>query len=193
MVTDMKLVCIGDSLTTGFKLSYREVWPALVVKKHNNLEVLNMGINGDTTAGVLARFYRDVVEQKATHVVIMAGSNDLIWGVPLSVVRSNIAATVMHSYKNRIMPIIGIPIPIETEMTKKYWPFVKELDRINEEILLYREWIKEFSLNFQCLYVDFYECFYDFSSNFIKSSLYLDGLHPNIEGHKMMADKVNIY
>lgn len=188
----MKLVCIGDSLTTGFKLNNQEVWPALVGKKHNNIEVLNMGVNGDTTAGVLARFYRDVVDQKATHVIIMAGTNDLIWGVPLSQVRSNIAAAVMHAYKNRIFPYIGIPIPVETGMAKKYWPFVKGLDRVNEEILLYREWIKEFSQDFQCIFIDFYECFIDFASNTIKSFLYLDGLHPNVEGQKIMADKVEI-
>lgn len=190
---DIKLVCIGDSLTTGFKLNYQKAWPGQVAEKYNNIEVLNMGINGDTTAGVLTRFYRDVVEQKATHVIIMAGTNDLIWGVPLSVVRSNIAAAVMHSYKYRIQPIIGIPIPTEVDMAQKYWPFVKELDRVNEEIILYRDWIKEFSLNFQCLYVDFYECFYDFNSHSVKSSYYLDGLHPTIEGHKMMADMVNFY
>ena len=189
---DIKLVCIGDSLTTGYKLNRHKAWPALVAGK-NNIDVINMGINGDTTAGVLARFYRDVVEQKASRVIIMAGTNDLIWGVPLSVVKSNIAAAVMHSYKNGIIPVIGIPIPAEADMTKRYWPFVKEIERINKEILLYREWIKEFSLNFQCLYIDFYECFYDFSSDSVKSSLYLDGLHPTIEGHEIMADMIEFY
>lgn len=187
----MKLVCIGDSLTSGYKLNKEEVWPALVGKRYN-MEVLNMGINGDTTAGVLSRFYRDVIDNNATHAVIMAGTNDLVWGVPLTVIQSNIAAVVMHSYQNRIMPIVGIPIPAEVHMAKKYWPFVKDLEQVNEKLKMYREWIMEFNVNFQCRTVDFYSSFYDSSSGTAKTSFYLDGLHPTVEGNEIMAGNVKL-
>lgn len=187
----MKLVCIGDSLTSGYRLNKEEVWPALVGKKYN-VEVLNMGINGDTTAGILTRFYRDVIENNATHAIIMAGTNDLIWGAPLAVVESNLSTIVMHSYQNRIIPIVGIPIPAEIDMAKKYWPFVKGLEQVNEKIRVYREWIREFSLNFQCRAVDFYSCFYDSSKGKVKTEIYLDGLHPTVEGNRIMAAKVEL-
>jgi len=52
----MKLVCLGDSLTYGYKIKPSEAWPSLIIsQKCDNVEVLNKGILGDTTGGMLAQ------------------------------------------------------------------------------------------------------------------------------------------
>lgn len=77
----MKLVCLGDSLTYGYKVKPSETWPSLV-KQKLNIEVLNKGINGDTTMGMLGRYNFDVRSESPSHVILMGGGNDLIWECP---------------------------------------------------------------------------------------------------------------
>jgi acyl-CoA thioesterase-1 len=187
----MKLICLGDSLTYGYKTGRSQAWPALVGQKYG-IKVLNKGINGDTSFGMLSRFYRDVVENKATHMIIMGGTNDLMWGVPLSVVKAQVVSIIEQAYYYGIIPIIGIPIPIETEMVKKYWPAVKNPFEVNREIMQYRDWIYEFSLHFQCNVIDFYRLFFDFNLNVPITAYYADGLHPTVEGNVMMAEAVKL-
>jgi len=43
-------------------------------------EVINQGINGNTTTGMLRRFERSVLRYNPTHVIIMGGINDVICG-----------------------------------------------------------------------------------------------------------------
>ena len=126
----MKLVCLGDSLTHGYKVKQLETWPSLV-RQALNIEVVNKGINGDTTGGMLARLYADVIAVQPSHVVIMGGGNDFIWGVPITVVEANLAAMVQQAVHHSIIPMLGVPIPIAVSKAKKYWPFVNNF--INSE------------------------------------------------------------
>ena len=66
---NLEIVCIGDSLTYGYKLKKSEVWTKLIENKYG-IKVLNKGINGDSTGGMLSRFYRDVVGNKSSYVFI---------------------------------------------------------------------------------------------------------------------------
>ncbi|KJS82806.1 GDSL-type esterase/lipase family protein [Desulfosporosinus sp. BICA1-9] len=184
----MKLVCLGDSLTYGYKVKLSETWPSLV-KQKLNIEVVNKGINGDTTGGMLGRYSFDVMSESPSHVIIMGGGNDLIWGVPLSVVEANLVAMVQQALHNQIVPIIAIPIPFSVIKTKKYWPYVSNFDVINQNIKEYREWILTFTKNFSVHVLDFYELFIDYQCN-VRHDLYSDGIHPTANGNKIMSDIV---
>jgi len=70
------MVCLGDSLTEGTEVPTGHAWPALVANALN-LDVINCGIGGDTTQGMLSRFYPEVVVTKPAFVFIMGGTNDL--------------------------------------------------------------------------------------------------------------------
>src|SRR5271157_2937907 len=90
----MKIVALGDSLTvgeTGFSdsdesASYPKHLETLAKQHLTSLQsgvevnVLNRGINGDLTSGMLERFSRDVVDEKADYVIILGGANDIGWG-----------------------------------------------------------------------------------------------------------------
>lgn len=185
----MKVVCIGDSLTYGFKLERTQTWPHFLSQKYN-VEVLNKGISGDTTGGMLSRFQTDVIAHRPTHVIIMGGGNDFIWRVPVSVVKANIAALVFQSFSNNIIPYLGIPVPIECEMAKKYWVLMDIFPQVNEDLKELRAWALMFSQIFSCQTIDFYSQFYDFANDKVKSKYYLDGLHLTPQGNQLMAETV---
>jgi lysophospholipase L1-like esterase len=187
----MKIVCLGDSLTFGYKTVQYQAWPALIAKKYD-AEVLNRGLNGDTTTGMLQRFYHDVAENKPSHVIIMGGTNDLIWNVPLELVQSNLATLVHHSFKYNIIPIVGIPIPLDAEEASKHWNFTDDFDGVNNGLAKLRRWIMDYSPRLQCWTVDFYKAFKDSEGSGVKKELYADGVHPTREGHRIMADMVDI-
>lgn len=74
---DISIACMGDSLTEGYLISEKSCWPSLL-DKETGLKIINCGICGDTTGGMLARFYEMVIVPKPNYVIIMGGTND-IW------------------------------------------------------------------------------------------------------------------
>lgn len=51
------IVCIGDSLTEGLGVNKENAWPALL-RSELNVEVINRGISGDTTSGMIGSSFR---------------------------------------------------------------------------------------------------------------------------------------
>ncbi|MGD8961070.1 MAG: GDSL-type esterase/lipase family protein [Desulfobacterales bacterium] len=70
------LICHGDSLIEASDLDGPSTWPSRVARRLK-INVINSGIGGDTTGGLLGRFYPEVVQQDADAVLIMGGTNDL--------------------------------------------------------------------------------------------------------------------
>ena len=93
------IVFLGDSLTAGFGLSEGEALPALIQRKieagHLPFRVINAGRSGDTTAGGVARidwYLKESLELRA--VVIGLGSNDAMRGLPLETMERNLRQIV---------------------------------------------------------------------------------------------------
>ena len=80
-----KIVVLGDSITAGYGLSRDQAYPALVQKRLDaegyDLEVMNAGVPGDTTAGGVRRL--DWVLNDDVRILIVAlGGNDGLRGLP---------------------------------------------------------------------------------------------------------------
>ena len=75
----MKLVCLGDSLTYGYGVPRRDCWVSRVAECTGHT-LVNRGINGDTSGGMLARFGRDVLDERPDRVLLLGGANDIIFG-----------------------------------------------------------------------------------------------------------------
>lgn len=187
----MRIVCIGDSLTHGYKVKGSEVWTSLVQNKCGFC-LLNKGIIGDTTGGMLARFEKDVIGNKPSHVIIMGGTNDLIMEVPIGVILSNITAMVHQARANKIRPIIGVPILLEETMAQEYWQGVTDFSRVNEELSKLRERIIGFGNIFNTGIIDFSNEFNKSITSENKFDFYIDGLHPTTKGNEIMASVVKI-
>jgi len=80
--------CLGDSLTEGYPFSLRSI-PRSVVGasfkaypdflRMSGVTVVNLGLAGDTTLGMLARG-RDIVPNSLDFCVVMGGTNDMFMG-----------------------------------------------------------------------------------------------------------------
>lgn len=66
----MKILLIGDSLTNGFKTG----------KLLPDMEIINKGIYGDNSEGLLERLEKDVVSEKPDIIYILIGTNDFAMG-----------------------------------------------------------------------------------------------------------------
>ena len=76
----VRIVCLGASNTEGYGVVPEESYPsrlhALLSARSLNNEVLNAGISGDTTSGMLSRLDREVPEDMRL-VIFQPGINDL--------------------------------------------------------------------------------------------------------------------
>lgn len=182
----MKIICLGDSLTCGYKLRKQDIWP-FMLEEETKIQVVNKGIAGDTTSGMLARFYRDVLDEKPTHTIIMGGTNDMIYNIPLSIIQGNLASIVFQAYHHNIMPVLGIPIPLIPLIAKKNFQFTSNFEEINKKLKENRDWIINFASLVNCKVIDFYKEFQSELTTQGKEECYKDGVHPTVEGNKRMA------
>ena len=182
----MKIVCIGDSLTYGYGVYKEKCWVD-ILRKGKNIRILNRGINGDTSSGMLSRSYRDVVENKPDAVIIMGGSNDFLAGYGLGRVQENIIELIKEAEQFGIIPIIGVQTAIEEELAMKKWSFDVDYSEINKKILEYRSWIIDYCQEKNIVYIDFYKALAEKLELMTEEEIYFDGLHPTEFGHNVMG------
>lgn len=180
----MKILCIGDSLTYGFGVQRSKIWTNLS-KNKLDIEIINEGINGDTTGGMLSRFNDALSREKPSIVFIMGGVNDLIAGASLGTVQANIMSMAHQALSKLIMPIVGIPIRMNLKNIRSDWDSFADFNRIASELELYKSWIKKLSKTFNVKYIDFDSGIDNLSQT---SGLYLDGLHLNEKGQIVMSE-----
>lgn len=86
---------LGDSLTAGYGLDAGQAFPALIDKKlkaeGRQVNVVNAGISGDTTAGGLSRL-EWLLRTKPDVLVVSLGANDGLRGLPLASSEKNLRA-----------------------------------------------------------------------------------------------------
>ena len=80
-----KIVFLGDSLTAGFGLLSEQAYPAQIEKLfiaegYDEVDIINAGISGDTTAGGLRRV-EGVLEPGVKVLVVALGGNDALRGL----------------------------------------------------------------------------------------------------------------
>ncbi len=100
------IVFLGDSLTAGLGLSESEALPALIQQRIDAAElpyrVVNAGRSGDTTAGGLARidwYFKESVDLRV--MVIGLGSNDAMRGLPLESMETNLRQMIRRTRERK--------------------------------------------------------------------------------------------
>lgn len=183
----MKLVCLGDSLTSGYGVFKEDCWVSLV-RDSLKIQVLNKGINGDTMPGMLSRSYRDVVKNHPTHVIILGGSNDLMTGRSIKLVTDNLTEIIKESLNENILPIIVTEPIIDKTLAERKWDGSVDYDRVNGSLEHYRNWILDFCTKNNISYIDLHNCFLEKLKTADNTSLFIDGIHPTKTGHKLIAE-----
>ena len=167
----------GDSLTAGYGLSTEEAFPALIEKKLNEkgkaIKVVNAGLSGETTAGGLNRLAW-VLKQPVDIFVLELGANDGLRGLPLDQTQKNLQGIidkVSRKYPQAKIVIAGMLVPpnMGPDYTASFRKIFPELAKKNKATLI------PFILQ-------------DVAGN--EKLNIADGIHPNVEGHKIVAENV---
>lgn len=167
----------GDSLTAGYGLSTEEAFPALLEKKLNaqstRCKVINAGLSGETSAGGLSRIDW-VLRQPVDIFVLELGGNDGLRGLPLEQTKANLQAIIDKvKVKNPTAKIVvaGMMVPpnMGRDYTTQFKDVFPELARKNRATLI--PFLLEGVGGNEKLNLP-------------------DGIHPNVEGHKIIADNL---
>jgi len=172
------ILCFGDSLTAGYGLEdNNDAFPSLLQTKVDSLGldyvVVNSGLSGETTAGGKSRI-KWVLNEDIDIFLLELGANDGLRGVPLTETRANLQAIIdMVHDKNPSTTIIlaGMELPpnMGQEYTSEFRSIFSDLARIND--LKFIPFILE-------------------DVGGIAELNQSDGIHPTVEGHKIVANTV---
>ncbi len=171
------IVFFGDSLTAGYQLDPQEAFPALIQQMIDSLQwgytVINAGLSGETTSGGRNRI-KWILNQKTDVFILELGANDGLRGIPLSETRENLQAMI-DTVKSRdadtriILAGMQIPPNLGQDYTTEFRQIFVDLAEENQLPLI------PFLLE-------------GVAGN---PNLNLaDGIHPNIEGHRIVANNV---
>jgi acyl-CoA thioesterase I len=167
------IVAIGDSLTYGFPFSPRASWVNLTARQIG-APIINKGICGETTGDMLLRFEQDVIAPAPVYTVIMGGTNDAFMDIDPQEVAENFAAMLDLAGTNGVVPLIGLPPPVdfpaEEALLEEYRQQMRRLVRLHSITVL-----------------DFYAAMVAPGGG-LRKGLHDDGVHPNEAGYKVMAE-----
>ena len=181
------LVCLGDSIVYGYGVDFRNAWP-YIASERLGIHILNKGENGDTSAGMNARFSQDVLWEHPKEVFIMAGANDILMGTSLTRTCANMDMMVEKALAAGIVPMIGIPIQIEGAMLKQCWYSFFSIEETMALFSKYREWLIHYCQQKNISYVDFQKKYPEYLKQKGVVRGYQDGVHPTREGYETLAD-----
>lgn len=183
----MKLVCLGDSFTVGPMIDPRKRWTDLL-QARTSAEIINRGVSGDTTSGMLARLAADCISERPSYALLIGGANDLICCGNADIVKNNYMAMIHHLFHHGIKPVIATPIPCVDEMIPPLWQDVCDFSALNRRFRDLNNWSLGFSKAFLCGRLDLFTPMNDvLREEGAGERLYLDGLHLSEEGHRIVA------
>lgn len=183
------IVCLGDSITAGYPYSPKESWVS-ICRNQLNVNLINAGVNNDTTADMLRRFKRDVTPHNPQAVLILAGTNDAWQQISLQVTAANFWSLLKSSYQINAQPMIGLIPPIITHKVRDYYN-MEDVDEFNLRLNNIRNWIKDFASQKDVPLLDFFSPLCIEDSDQGQDLLFCaDGGHPNTLGYRKLADSI---
>ncbi|HET9266472.1 MAG TPA: arylesterase [Vicinamibacterales bacterium] len=170
-----RIVALGDSLTAGYGLLESQSYPA-VLQEHIDrdgyaFEVVNAGVSGDTSAGGLRRL--DWALDGDVRVLIVAlGANDGLRGLSADEMKENLTAIIARARERRVVVILA-----GMEAPPNYGP---------EYATSFRQAFRDVAQQERVLFLPF---LLDkvAGENALNQR---DGIHPNAQGARMVADTV---
>ena len=172
-----RIVFIGNSITQG--------WKNFMPEMFDNQTFINRGISGQTSTEMLVRFRTDVINLKPKVVVILAGTNDIAGNTlfrGLEIVAGNISSMAELASQNNIKVILCSVLPAAN------FPWRKGKNP-DIKIPLLNRLIKDYAQKKGFYYLDYYNLMND-GNNGLKKDYGSDGVHPNMNGYKLMQKMV---
>jgi lysophospholipase L1-like esterase len=172
-----RIVFMGNSITEG--------WFKMDPEFFKGKSYIGRGIGGQTTPQMLLRFRQDVIDLKATAVVILAGTNDIAGNTgpaTLEEIMGNIASMAELAATYKIKVVLSSVLPAFD------YPWKPGLQPA-EKIVSLNKMIKDYADKNGHIYLDYFSAMVD-ERNGLKKELGYDGVHPNLAGYKVMEPLV---
>jgi lysophospholipase L1-like esterase len=172
-----RVVFMGNSIT--------EAWLRFSPEFFSEKAYINRGISGQTTPQMLLRFRADVIDLQPKVVVILAGTNDIAGNtgpMTLDEIMNNLKSMAELATANGIKVILSSVVPAFDYP----WQSGK---KPNEKIPELNKMIQEYAKENKHIYVDYFSAMAD-DKNGLPTKLSEDGVHPNLEGYKVMQPLV---
>ena len=104
-----KILAFGDSLTYGFGTDIKNSYPTVLAEK-TGLEIINAGINGETSSAGLRRLPSLLSDTAITHMILCFGGNDILQKLPLSQLKQNLKQMIAIA-QSRKVKVLLISVP----------------------------------------------------------------------------------
>lgn len=207
-VSGQTIVTFGDSVTAirGPTDVYSKLLARELMFDGRAVRVVNAGIGGHTTKNGRDRFQKDVLEAKPNVVVIMFGINDSaidVWKNPpatgprvaLADYRKNLTAMVKTLKERQVRVVLMTPNPIYwSDSTRARYgkpPYLPDdPDGFNLTLRDYAQAMRDLAKSEKVGLVDAFTAFQQAEKDAKRKpgSFARDGMHPDNEGHRLMAD-----
>jgi len=172
---EIKILMLGDSLTEGYGVNRTEAYPVLteelLKEKGFEVKVFNAGISGSTTASALSRLKWH--SRSRPEILFLAlGANDGLRGLDTSYMKQNLEKTIRFAQeKNMFVVLAGMQMP-----PNYGGAYTAEFKRVFSDVA-------------QKLEISFLPFLLQGVGGNPKFNQ-ADGIHPNAEGHQIIAKMV---
>ncbi|MFB2881247.1 arylesterase [Floridanema aerugineum] len=161
-----QVIVLGDSIASGYGVEEKEAFPS-VLSQELGLPIINRGVSGDTTDMGLKRLQTDVIAAEPWLVIVELGGNDFLRKFPKSETEKNLRQIVTSiQEKSAIVVLLGMNLGLFTDEYKTLYQRVAK----ETNAYLIPESLKGILDNPRYRQEDF--------------------IHPNVEGHKLLATRV---
>ncbi|MBU2929336.1 arylesterase [Winogradskyella psychrotolerans] len=176
--TTKTILCFGDSITAGYGLDdTNDAFPGILQQKIDSLDlnytVINSGVSGETTAGGKGRIDW-ILNQDIDIFLLELGANDGLRGVNLVETATNLQFIIdAVKSKNSATKIVLAGMQLPPNMGQEYTSGFKQIfiDIAEKNDLAFIPFILK-------------------DVGGIKELNQNDGIHPTVEGHKILANTV---
>lgn len=169
------LAFLGDSLTAGYGLESTQAFPALVGERlrSRNLawKVVNAGVSGDTSAGGLRRMDW-LFRQRVDLLFVCLGANDGLRGIPVEATEQNLRAIIARARQGGARVVLAgmrLPENYGRDYQGRFEAMFRRVAKAERVPLL------PFLLEGVAMQPGLNQA---------------DGIHPNAEGARRVADRV---
>lgn len=173
---DKTILFLGDSLTEGLGVSKEEAYPSLVekmikTKLKKDVKIINGGVSGSTTSDGLSRL-KWYMKRKPDMVFLALGANDGLRGLELKKSEQNLEEIIIYAQKHNAKVLLAGML-----MPPNYG-----LDYSNSFKKMYENLKEKYDLQTLPFLLE--------GVAGVQGLNQRDGIHPNVEGHKIIAKNI---
>jgi acyl-CoA thioesterase-1 len=172
---EKRIIAFGDSLTAGLGIPYNQAFPAQLEAKLRakgyNVQVVNAGVSGETTAGGLARL-EWTLNQKPDYVIFELGANDMLRGIDPALTKQNLQK-MLDILKQHNIPVLFTGMKAFANLGPKF-------------TAAYEDMYASLAKQYHALYYPFFLDGVALHPDLLQE----DGLHPNPAGVSVIVTNI---